>query len=183
MFVLLTFMECESYTWAMETEADMANTEKSLEVAFVLEGERKPQIIEAPEGATVGELLALVAARHGVDIDEVAIEDSEEILDLKTQLRDVLVGAFKVLHLGKRGKVKVDVTFERSTVHEDFRPAATMRKVTRWAIAALGLEGEVADFQLKLGDDVLPPETHVGQVAKGAKVLHLTLVMKIKPQG
>jgi hypothetical protein len=95
----------------------------------------------------------------------------------------VRVGAFKVLHIGKRGKVKVHVTFGRETVDEDFRPAATMRKVTRWAIAALGLEGEVADFQLKLDDEVLPPETHVGQVARGAKVLRLSLVMKVKPQG
>lgn len=162
----------------------MAKTEKTLEVAFVLEGERRPEIIELAAKATVAALLKEVASRDGGEAyDEVSLEDAEEVLDPKTPLAEILVGTFKVLHVAKRGKVKVYVTFERETVEEDFRPSATMRKVTRWAIAALGLEGEVADFQLKLSDEVLPPETHIGQVARGEKSLRLSLVMKVKPQG
>jgi hypothetical protein len=60
-------------------EAVMTDTNKTLEVAFALEGERKPQIIEVPGDASVGDLLDLVTARSGgKDLEEVAIEDAEK---------------------------------------------------------------------------------------------------------
>ena len=155
-----------------------------IEVAFVLEGDRKPQIYEVEPGVTVGGFIELVIERTGRgELEEVAIEDAEDILAAEVLLAEVLVGAFKVLHVAKGGRVKVFVTFNNQVREEAFRPAASMRKVTRWAIAAFELEGEVADFQLKLNDEVLPPETHVGQVSGGHKELRLHLVMKSKPQG
>jgi hypothetical protein len=155
-----------------------------IEVAFAVEGDRKPQIVDIRREATVGAFLDLVIERTGrPDLEEVAIEDAEEILACEVALEEVLVGAFKVLHVAKPGRVKVFVTFNSRTLEEAFRPSASMRKVTRWAISAFELEGEPADFQLKHNGEVLPPETHVGQASGGHKELRLDLVMKVKPQG
>jgi hypothetical protein len=155
-----------------------------IEVAFALEGDRKPQIYELGADATVGAFLERVIKETGRgDLEEVAIEDAEEILALEIALAEILVGTFKVLHVAKKGRVKVFVTFNGQTREEAFQPSASMRKVTRWAISAFGLEGEASDFQLKHNGEVLPPETHVGQVSGSHKELRLDLVMKIKPQG
>ena len=39
------------------------------------------------------------------------------------------------------------------------------------------------DFQLKHDGKVLPPDSHLGQAAHGAKSIVLDLVFKVKPQG
>ena len=38
-------------------------------------------------------------------------------------------------------------------------------------------------FQVKLGGKILPPESHLGQVARGEKAITMILVQNVKPQG
>jgi len=155
------------------------------EVLFALEGERKPRSLAAPATVTVAEFLELVKVHTGrADLEEVLIEDDEIALEGHVILVErILIDEFKLVHVASRGKIEVFVTFNGKTKDHRFGPNATMEKIVKWAIEKFELEGGSSDFQLKLGDDVLPPGEHLGQVADGQKTVRLALVMKIKPQG
>lgn len=161
----------------------MPELKTKIEVAIALEGEREPKIVSLKPTATVADLLKALKAEGLLEIEEASIEDEDEPLDPKTLLSEILKDVFRVLHVGKRGKIEVGVTFNGRRIEKAFRPAATLRKVTRWAVEELELTGKPTDFQLKLGGEVFAPETHVGQIAKSRKSVELSLVMKIKPQG
>lgn len=164
----------------------MADTKtQEREVLFALEGERKPRSLTVAAETTAQEFLASVTAQSGrVDLEIVLIEDDEiEIDGDHILIERILVDEFKLVHVATRGKIKVDVTFNGATKDHEFAPSATMDKIVGWAMHAFDLEGERSDFQLKLGDDLLPPGLHLGQIAEGKKTVRLALVMKIKPQG
>jgi hypothetical protein len=161
----------------------MAQTQdETLEVVFAVEGDRKPRALQLRPDATVADLIDALCKGGGAP-EEVCLEDADDALEPDTELAGLLTGEFKVLHAGRRGRIKLTIVFNGREVKETFRPSATVRRVLRWAVDALGLDGDPSDFQLKLDDELLPPETHLGQIAKSRKVLELALVMKIKPQG
>lgn len=161
----------------------MPELKTKIEVAIAVEGELEPKVVSLRPEATIADLLKALKAEGLQDLEEVSIEDEDEALDPKALLSEILKDAFRVLHVGKRGKIEVGVTFNGRRIEKAFRPSATLRKVTRWAVETLDLTGKPSDFQLKLDGVVQPPETHVGQIAKGRKTVELALVMKIKPQG
>jgi hypothetical protein len=159
---------------------------ETLEIVFIVEGEPTPRSAKLPGALAVGEVIVhLQGELGGTDLEELSLEDAEAALIAEQLLAEVLAGEFKVLHLSRKGAVEVTVTYNGRSVSKPFRPNATIRKITRWAISPEGLklEGDAADFQLKLGADILPPDQHLGQITKGAKAVSLTLVFKVKPQG
>jgi hypothetical protein len=167
-------------------EAGMAETKtQDREVLFALEGERKPRSLAISAGATVSHFLEQVKTLTGrADLEEVMIEDDEMALEGHHVLTErIVIDEFRLVHVATKGKIKVVVTFNGKTKDHEFRPNATMEKIVKWAMKAFDLEGDPSDFQLKLGDDLLPPGLHLGQVAEGKKTVRLALVMKIKPQG
>jgi hypothetical protein len=163
--------------------ADIKTQER--EVLFAVEGERKPRSLTLPTEATAAMFLERVIALTGRgDLVEVLIEDEEVTIQGDNVLFErIVVDEFKLVHVATEGKIKVEVTFNGKTKDSEFRPSATMEKIIKWAMGAFELEGEPADFQLKLGDEVLAAGQHLGQIAEGKKTVRLNLVMKIKPQG
>jgi hypothetical protein len=169
---------------AVALQASAVASVEEREVIFAVEGERKPLAMSLRGDVTVSQFLERVKVRTDrVDLQEVLIEDEEVAVEGNALLFErIIVDEFKLVHVATAGKIKVDVTFGKTKDH-NFAPSATMEKIIVWAIAAFELVGEPADFQLKLGDEVLAAGQHLGQVADGRKTVCLALVMKIKPQG
>jgi hypothetical protein len=161
-------------------------TQERIEVVYLVEGDRSPHSHEVEPSETVGAVLARLRAAHGrEDLEELLLEDEEEALALELRLAEVLLDEFRLVHLAAKGKIKIFVGYNGREVEREFRPSATIARVIIWAISPEGLklEGEPSDFQLKLGDEILTPETHVGQLSKHREPVRLALVFKVKPQG
>lgn len=93
---------------------------------------------------------------------------------------------FAPLHVARhRARIAVTVEYNGRDIEREFRPSATVERVIKWAIGPEGfsLEGDPSDFQLKLGDEILSPGTHLGQLPHPHDAVKLDLVFKIKPQG
>jgi hypothetical protein len=92
---------------------------------------------------------------------------------------------FAPLHVATPGKIKTTVRYQDRHVAREFSPAVTIAAIIVWAIGpeGLNLQGDPTDFQLKLDGEVLPPDAHLGQIARGKKEVTLDLVFKVKPQG
>ncbi len=155
------------------------------EVLFALEGEKKPRSLSADASTTAAEFLESVRVLTGrAELAEVLIEDEDGPLEGHVILFErIVIDEFKLVHVATPGKIEVFIIFNAKTKEHRFGPNATMEKIVKWAIGAFELVGEPSDFQLKLGEHVLPPGQHLGQVAEGHKTVRLALVMKIKPQG
>jgi len=160
--------------------------DQELEVVFALEGERNPRTLKTHPDSSVTEFVAMVVKETGrQDYVEVLIEDEEVTVAGDRRVRELFEVDFKLIHVATKGDIKVTVQYSTRSVSRDFRPSITMERIIRWAISPkeLSLEGGPEDFQLKDGNDVLPGDVHLGQVAKGHKHITLTLVFKVKPQG
>lgn len=163
-----------------------AIVETRTELVFILEGEPEPKSILIEKAEPLEALLGRLNQVHGRDdLEELCLEDEDEALDLERLLAMLQSGEFRLVHVGAKGKIKVVVTYNNREVEHAFRPSATLRRVIKWAISdkALNLDGEPTDFQLKLGEEILPPDTHVGQLSKRREPVRLSLVFKVKPQG
>lgn len=154
------------------------------EVLFAVEGERKPLAVALPAGANPALALKILNEKFArTDLVELVLEDEDEPLGVDADLRAALKGEFKLIHAATAGLIDVHVVFNGVEHNRDFRPAATMEKIVIWAMRAFKLEGDPCDFQLKLGEEILAPNEHLGQVAGKKKRIKLALVMRIKPQG
>jgi hypothetical protein len=157
-----------------------------LELLHVVEGERKPRRLEIGHHETVQAVIGRLTTELGRDdLVELLFEEEEVALAADAILSELIADDLRLIHLASRGHIKVFVGYNGRQIFHDFRPNVTIATVTKWAISPkeLDLQGEPSDFQLKLGNDVLPPDTHIGQLARCGHELHLALVFKIKPQG
>ena len=170
-------------------------TEDIFEVVYALEGHAKPFAIEVPVDASDAMVFNLIANKHGLGSDHRLFweDDTEESRD--DDEHDALVDVvglvsrlrvdFRQIHVGRSGKIAVSVRYNARTVERKFRPNATIRRVIRWAISKKGLDliGQPAEFQIKHDGKVIPPQTHLGQLARCDDALAFVLVANIKPQG
>jgi hypothetical protein len=158
----------------------------SHELVLVVEGERLPRQIRVPVTATAVEVVGVVVAETGrTELTEIFLEDGEDCLVEEHRVVEIVIEEFRLIHVGTKGKIKVTVTYNSRKVEREFSPSTTMQKIIVWAISqhGLGLEGSAADYQLKLGTEILPPDIHLGQIAGGEKHVTLSLVFRVKPQG
>jgi hypothetical protein len=158
------------------------STVTSYNLILAIQGMAKPIELEVPETATAADILASIRERTG---REDLVELAYEAVDDGDRVVESLRREFRVLHAATRQRVMVILKYEGQRRERIFRPNATIRRVIRWAISEEGfnLEGKPAEFQIKLGDRVLPPDMHVGQAAGGACELSAALVHNVKPQG
>jgi hypothetical protein len=154
-------------------------------VVFAAEGQAGHHDAEISPTTTVKEFIDIAVTRTGVEgLLEVYVEDAEEPLGHELILIEHLSVEFAPLHVAKPGKIVTTVRYQGSRhVEHPFRPAATIAKVTKWAVGKLAPTEDPSDFQLKHDGKVLPPDLHLGQAAHGEKSIVLDLVFKVKPQG
>lgn len=160
--------------------------DEKFDFLVVIEGEANPRVVPGRLDATVEEVLALVAKDTGrTELVDLFIEDGDDPLVAGRTIRELVEGLDKLLHVATKGQVKVTVEYGQHSVSREFRPSATMERIIRWAAKEkqLNIEAPVEDLQLKLGKEVLPADTHLGQVTQGRKEITFQLVFKIKPQG
>jgi len=156
-----------------------------LAVVFAVEGQPGHHDVDVGSGTTVKEFIDIVVSKTGIEgLLEVYVEDAEEPLHHDLVLIEHLSIEFAPLHVAKLGKIETTVRYQGSRhVEREFRPAATIDKVTKWAVKQLAPTEDPSDFQLKHDGKVLPPDSHLGQAAHGQKAIVLDLVFKVKPQG
>ena len=160
---------------------------EQIEILFAVQGHRQHFGQPVDRAITVGEFGVIAARAGGIEeVVEVFLEDAEEPLDGSLVLIEQLTVEFSPVHVARRhAKIAVTVEFNVRDVKRDFRPNVTVERVIKWAISPEGfdLEGDASDFQLKHGDEVLPPDTHLGQIHHPHHALKFDLVFKVKPQG
>lgn len=164
----------------------MDQTIDSHEVILALEGERQPRQISFPVGATAKDvLIAIVKETKRTELTEIFLEDGEECLVEEHRTVEIVRDEFKLIHVASKGKIAVSVLYNGRKAHRDFAPSVTVQTIIAWAISpkGLGLEGSPAEYQLKMGKELLPPDLHLGQVVKGEKRVDFSLVFRVKPQG
>jgi hypothetical protein len=153
-------------------------------VVFAAEGQVGHHDAEIGPTTTVKEFIDIAVTKTGIEgLLEVYVEDAEEPLGHELILVEHLSVEFAPLHVAKPGKIATTVRYQGRHVEHPFRPAATIAKVTKWAVGKLAPTEDPSDFQLKHDGKVLPPDSHLGQAAHGEKSIVLDLVFKVKPQG
>jgi hypothetical protein len=157
------------------------------EILFIVQGQREPKAHSAHPAMTVAEFGVIAAGAGGIEeIVEVFMEDADEPLAGELILVEQLPVEFAPLHVARqRAKIAVTIEYNMQHVEREFRPNATIERITRWAIGPEGLklEGDPSDYQLKHDGEVLPPDMHLGQVSHPHHKVKLDLVFKVKPQG
>jgi len=165
---------------------DLSEKIEFVDVVYAVEGQRKVLQTNLKHTATVREFAVVVATQYGLagEID-VFVEDADGPLDQEQVLATCLTAKFKPLHVATRGHIRVTVEYNGQKIEDSFRSGATVRAVISWAIGLRGfnLDGGPGDFQIKSGQEVVPADVHLGQLAHGSKELVLWLVFKIKQQG
>jgi hypothetical protein len=163
---------------------DVLEAAQRLDVLFAAEGHPGHHSAEIGRTTTVREFIDIAVTKTGIEgLLEVYVENAEEPLGHDLLLLEHLSVGFAPIHVAKPGKIETTVRYQGRHVEWAFRPAATIEKVTEWAVNKLGLSEDPSDFQLKHDGKVLAPDSHLGQVARGKKSVVLDLVFKIKPQG
>lgn len=154
-------------------------------IVFAAEGQAGHHDAEIGPTTTVKEFIDIAVIKTGIEgLLEVYVEDAEEPLGHELILVEHLSIEFAPLHVAKPGKIATTVRYQGNRhVEHAFRPAATIAKVTKWAVGKLAPTEDPSDFQLKHDGNVLPPDSHLGQAAHGEKSIVLDLVFKVKPQG
>ncbi len=162
----------------------IAEVVEQLDVLFAAEGHPGHYSAEIGPTTTVREFVEIAETKTGINgLLEVYVENGDEPLGHDLLLVEHLSIEFAPLHVAKPGKIETTVRYQGRHVERAFRPAATIEKVTVWAVEKLGITEDPNDFQLKHDGKVLAPDSHLGQVAHDKKSVVLDLVFKIKPQG
>lgn len=158
--------------------------DQCLDILFAAEGHAAHHSAKIGRTTTVREFIDIAVTKTGVEgLLEVYIENGEEPLGHDLILLEHLSIKFAPIHVAKPGEIETTVRYQGRQVERAFRPAATIEKVTEWAVGKLGLSEDPSDFQIKYDGKVLAPDSHLGQAAHGTKSLVFDLVFKIKPQG
>jgi hypothetical protein len=174
-------------TSGVETLASGLEEAPAIEIFFVVQGQRQPFAEHVHSTITVAEFTAIAAPKGNFsDVVSVFVEDVDEPLGEGLALVEHLSREFSLLHVAHRhAKIAVTVEFNMRKITREFRPNATAERVVRWVISPEGfdLTGPPSDFQLKHDGEVLPPDTHIGQIPHPHHAMTLALVFKVKPQG
>jgi hypothetical protein len=155
-------------------------------IPYVVQGLADHQELHAPAAATALELLQLIRDRHpDVAIAELIVEDEEDVLDHGTRIVERVQIDFVLVHASRGGHIDVSVRYDNQHRNRAFRPSATIGRIIDWAISDQGfnLIEPASKFVLKLGDRVLEPELHLGQISDGSCEVVFQLVHTRKIQG
>ena len=135
-----------------------------------------------------GALKVLVHEKHGVPLDVlVFVEGKGDPVDEDALVKDYVTETGIKVHFHRAREVKVLVTFNGKTVEGLFSPATTVASVRRWAaVSEFGMsENEAGEHVLQLPGthDRPSPDTHLGALADGKRVVEFDLVADERVQG
>jgi hypothetical protein len=162
------------------------NTPRTSAIAYAVESLPDHHEIRVAVGATASEILDTIKARHpAVEIDELVMEDEDEPLGDDARVVERVEDEFKLIHAARRGRIAVTVVYDNDQRQREFRPSATVRRILRWAVGEKGFDlvDPPFKFVLKMGERMLEPELHLGQITRGARAIVLQLVHTRKVQG
>lgn len=139
---------------------------------------------ELGDQAVVADLLIALKER-GAEIAELAIfkEDQEEPLEPHHPLHG---DGHPVFHAHRCRKVDVTVHYKTESFRHSFAPAATVAKLTAWAVKRAGLGKEEAEehvLQVHGSRIQPPPNAHLGSVVTHGCAVAFDLVRKKLVQG
>ncbi len=148
-------------------------------------------LIRVPQGGHVGDILVAGRAAGLVVSDDVGvyIEDDEAALSPDSLLSATPIRNRSRVHINPCRRVNVNINFNGKEMSETFPPAATMKRVKRWAVGSKGFnmsDVDAAEHVLQLsGSSERPDEDiHIGTLVIGAQcVVSFDLVPKIRVEG
>lgn len=163
------------------------------EIELFLQGEgiRDIVLIQVPKGGRVRDILAAARA-EGLEVSEGAalwLEDEESAMDLDAEIASTSIRHRSRVNVHRCRKVDVTVTFNGVQKSETFPPAATMKRVKRWAVGRKGFDMsdvDAAEHLLQLsGSSERPDEDiHIGTLVQAQQCsVSFDLLPKVRVEG
>ena len=159
-----------------------------IDLFFQGEGLKDINYLEIDSDLTFGELKEIVHQKHGIPLDAlVFVEGKRDPVDEDALVKDYVTAKGIKVHFHRRREVKVLVTFNAKTVEAEFPPATTVASVRRWAaVSEFGMSEDEAGehvLQIRGTHDRPSPDTHLGALAEGKRVVEFDLVADERVQG
>jgi len=168
----------------------MSNLDLFLHGAGILDS----AFVQLPSEAPVKQVI-VAAVGQGVrqpassDALAVFLEESDQPLALGSTLSEVGINSGSHLHVGTCTRVMVTVNYNNKDEQQQFPGAATIERVTRWAVGPEGFKippTDRIDWVLQICDSSTQPhgDTHVGSLVQGETCKAcFDLVPKVRVQG
>ena len=162
---------------------------KTIDVFYQGEGLGEVGHLEIEAGATFAALKARLAEKHGFRLDvRVFLEDEDDPIGDLTEIAKHATPRGLKVHLHRRRRVRVTVTFNGKTVERHFSPSATVARVKRWAaVREFGMSADEAGehvLQITGTHDRPTPGTHIGALHdRRVRVVAFDLVPDERVQG
>ena len=162
---------------------------EKIEVLVEGEGLADLAAIHVAQGATLREIVEIVASKGGYPVEEafIFIEDRDEPLDLTIVIDEETRG--RIHHVHRAREVVVAVSYQAGTKEAKFSPSTTISRVLDWADGPHGyhVDPSIApEMELALHGhtQALSKTAHVGRfVHHHHHHLHLDLIRGIVPNG
>lgn len=167
------------------------NEREVIELFLQGEGIRDIVLIRVPAGGMVQDILG-AAAEEGVAETEgmtLSLEDEDSSIDLEVPISSTPIRHRCRVHLHRCRKVIVSVAFNGIQKQEPFPPAATMKRVKRWAVGKKGFglsDIDAAEHVLQIsGSSERPDEDiHLGSLVTAPQCsVSFDLVPKVRVEG
>lgn len=167
--------------------------EEREEIELFLQGEdiREIVLIRVPRGGVVRDILT-AAREQGVHVVEggaLSLEDQESPMNPEASIASIPIRHCSRIHVHRCCRVAVTVSFNGVQKDETFPPAATMKRVKRWAVGKKGFDLsdiDAAEHVLQIsGLSERPDEDiHVGTLVKAPQCsVSFDLVPKVRVEG
>ena len=152
------------------------------------EGLKDINYLEIDPDLTFRELKKIVHEKHGIPLDVlVFIEGKSGPVGEDESVKDYVTAKGIKVHFHRHREVKVRVTFNGKTVEGEFPPATTVANVRGWAaVSEFGMsEDEAGEHVLQVSGthDRPSPDTHLGTLGEGKRVVEFDLVADERVQG
>lgn len=139
---------------------------KNTDIFYQGEGIEALEHIEVDADLSFGDLLAMLAKKHGLADAKLFFEDEEQPVDERERIAAKAGRAGIKVHIHRCREVKVTVNFKDKSVRDKVVPGTTVGKVKHWAaIKKFGMtQDEASNHHLQLAGTTRQPDpgTHVG---------------------
>jgi hypothetical protein len=177
---------------ARRAQGDRPMAER-VEIELFLQGEdiRDIVLIRVPNAGAVRDILtaARAAGLTAADGVELSLEDEESAIDLDVPIAATPISHRSRIHVHRCRKVTVKVTFNGIQKEETFRPAATVKRVKRWAVGKKGFDlsdVDAVEHVLQLSGSTERPDddVHLGTLVTHPQCsASFDLVPKVRIEG